>query len=261
GLLVGHATDQRIQIARLELVRVAGQRADVADAKIARAGPEEVVEGQGAEGGVAAGAAAANRHTVAVRAPPAHQIAGAVNAVGHVQYAPVALQLFAVFAPVTGASPVINVQHGNTPAGPELDAEFKGRSSTAGRPAVAVDQQWGQLAGRRPVILVLGWVVIGVGRPAVTGGKLNGLRDGEVAGRNVETAHFTQRFDLLRPQVHADNSRRFGRRTGAHDGEIAGNLNPAQLGVGHQHGREEPLVGLQQAKLPAPALKVERDDA
>ena len=69
----GIRADQAVQVARLELVRVRGQRLEVADAVVAGAGLEDVAEGQRAQRGVAAGAAAADRQALAVdlaRAPP-----------------------------------------------------------------------------------------------------------------------------------------------------------------------------------------------
>ena len=50
--------DQPVEVARLEFVRVAGERGDVADAVIAGAALEHGAAGQGRQNGIAAGAAA-----------------------------------------------------------------------------------------------------------------------------------------------------------------------------------------------------------
>ena len=80
--------DQAVEVADLELVRVVGQRLEVADAVVARAGPEDVAEGQGAERGVAAGAAAGDREPVGVDLARGDQVARAVDAVVDVDDAP-----------------------------------------------------------------------------------------------------------------------------------------------------------------------------
>ena len=63
---LGIGPDQAVEVARLELVRVARQRLEVADAVVARAGREDVAEGQRAQRRVAAGAAAADRQPLGV---------------------------------------------------------------------------------------------------------------------------------------------------------------------------------------------------
>ena len=60
-LRLGIRADQRVEVARLELVRVLRQHLEVADAVVAGAGAEDVVEGQRRQRRVAAGAAAADR--------------------------------------------------------------------------------------------------------------------------------------------------------------------------------------------------------
>ena len=59
-------TDQSIEIARLELVRVPCERFQIADAVMAGAGFEDVTERQRAERRIAAGAAASDGKPVAV---------------------------------------------------------------------------------------------------------------------------------------------------------------------------------------------------
>jgi hypothetical protein len=80
--------DQTVQIAALELVGVAGQRLEVADPVVAGAGPEDVVEGEGAERRVAAGAAAGDLDARAVDIPALAQVARSSRTVLDVDLAP-----------------------------------------------------------------------------------------------------------------------------------------------------------------------------
>ena len=73
-------------------MRVRRQRLEVADAVVAGAGAERVVEGQRAQRGVAAGAAAADGQALAVDQAPLDEIARAVDAVVDVDDAPLAVQ-------------------------------------------------------------------------------------------------------------------------------------------------------------------------
>ncbi len=91
---LGIGADQAVEIARLELVRVLGQRFEIADAVVARAGFENVAEGQRAERRVAAGAAAADRQAVAVDFAAFDEIARAVDAIIDVDDAPLAVEPF-----------------------------------------------------------------------------------------------------------------------------------------------------------------------
>ena len=65
GLGVG--ADQGVEVARLELVRVAGERLGIGHAVVAGTGGEHVVEGERAQRRVAAGAAAADRRRARLR--------------------------------------------------------------------------------------------------------------------------------------------------------------------------------------------------
>ena len=60
--------DQSVEVARLEFVRVARERLEIADAVVAGAGAERVAERQGRQRRVAAGAAAADRDAIAIDA-------------------------------------------------------------------------------------------------------------------------------------------------------------------------------------------------
>ena len=101
---LGIGADQAVEVARLELVRVAGERLEVGDAVVAGAGREVVVEGERAERRVAAGAAAADRQALAVDLAALGQVARGGDAVVDVDDAPGAAQAVAVGAAVAAAS-------------------------------------------------------------------------------------------------------------------------------------------------------------
>ena len=63
---IGIGADQAVEIARLELVGVFGQRFEIADAVVAGAGSENIAESERAERCVAAGASATDRQSIAV---------------------------------------------------------------------------------------------------------------------------------------------------------------------------------------------------
>ena len=69
-------------------MRVLDQRLEVADAEVARAGFEDIAEGKGGEGRVAAGAAAADREAFAVDVAALDQVERGVDAVVDVDDAP-----------------------------------------------------------------------------------------------------------------------------------------------------------------------------
>ena len=180
--------DQAVEVAALELVGVARQRLEVADPVVAGAGPEQVVEGQRAERGVAAGAAAGDGETARVGPALGDQEARGVHAVQDVDLAPAPLEALAVGAPVAGAAAVVDVAHRKAARGPELVAEGQLARGAAGRPAVALDDQRRALPGGRLVIGVGRRVVEGVGGPARLARELDRLRRGEVGGIDRQVA-------------------------------------------------------------------------
>src|SRR5690606_2096337 len=121
GLRVG--ADEAIEVAALELVRLARQRLEVAHAVVARPGLEHVCEGEGAEGGVAAGAVAGDREARAVRLALGDQTLRGEDAVADVDLAPASVQALAVGAAEAGAAAVVDVDHGEAAAGPEPGRE------------------------------------------------------------------------------------------------------------------------------------------
>ena len=104
--------DQAVEVARLELVRVARQDLQVADAVRADAGGEDVGRGERAQGGVAAGAAALDHEPGAVGEALLDHRQRAVGAVVDVDDAPAALEPLAVGPAVAGAAAVVDVEHG-----------------------------------------------------------------------------------------------------------------------------------------------------
>jgi hypothetical protein len=122
-------------------VRLLRQQLQIGHAEVARAGPEEVGEGERGERRVASGAAAADRQPLAVGQPLLGQVAGGVGAVLDIDDAPVALQPLAVGAAVAGAAAVVDIDDGDPPARPELDAEVQLSGDGAGRATVGGDDQ------------------------------------------------------------------------------------------------------------------------
>src|SRR5579862_2580795 len=108
----GVVTYHTVEVARLELVGISGQRLQVADPVVAGPRAENrlaVLRGKGAQHGVAARAAAADGHAVGVNVASLRQIARAVDAILHVHDSPLSLQALAVGAAVAGAAAVVDV--------------------------------------------------------------------------------------------------------------------------------------------------------
>ena len=167
--------DQAVEIAALELVGVARQRLEVADPVVAGAGPEQVVEGERAERGVAAGAAAGDGQTPRVRPAVGDQEARGVHAVQHVDLAPAPVQALAVGAAVAGAAAVVDVADREAARGPELASRASSLEVLPVGPAVALDDQRRPLAGGRLVVGVGRRIVEGVGAPARLARELDRL--------------------------------------------------------------------------------------
>src|SRR5258708_33276485 len=128
---------------RLEFVRVAGQGLEIGDAVIARAGPEDVVEGQGGEGGVAAGAAAADHQAVRVGASGADEVTSAIDTILDIDDAPLSIETVAIGAPIAAAAAVIHIEHADAAARPILDPQGERRRPRGGPAAMALDpERW-----------------------------------------------------------------------------------------------------------------------
>ena len=166
GLGLGPRSDEGVQVAGLELVGLLGEDGQVGHAVLAHAGGERVVEGERGQRGEAPGAAAPDGHAGRVDVAPFGQVLGRRDAVLDVDHPPLALQQVPVGPAVAGGAAVVDVDHGEPPAGPELDAELELAPGRAGRPAVDVDQQRRLLPVRPHVVRVRRRVVEGVGGPS-----------------------------------------------------------------------------------------------
>jgi hypothetical protein len=110
GFGLGVGADQPVEVARLELVSVACHGLQVADAVMGGAGGEDVVEGERREGGVAAGAAAADREPSRVDIAARDEELSARDAVVDIVDAPSVTEGLAVGAAVAGAATVVDVE-------------------------------------------------------------------------------------------------------------------------------------------------------
>ena len=180
--------DEAVEVARLELVRVARERLEVADAVVARAGGERVGRGQRAQRRVAAGAGAADRHPAAVDLAGGGQVARGGDAVGHVDDAPRAVQPRAIGAPVARAAAVVDVDDGEAAARPELGLDVERVGRAAGRAAVRADEQRRSLVVGRRLAGVGGGVEERVGRRAAGRREGDLARDGDPGGFEVPPA-------------------------------------------------------------------------
>ena len=166
GLHGGIRPHEPIHVARLELVGVARQHFEIADAVVAGAGLERVVERQRRERRVAAGAAAARDEPRGVRLPRRHQVRGRIHGIAHVHDAPLAVQPLAIGAAIAGAAAVVHVDHGEAAGRPELHFWVEHRVGGAGRTAVAQHEQRRYRAGRRAEAAIGGRIVEGMHRQA-----------------------------------------------------------------------------------------------
>ena len=95
--------------------------------------------------------------------------------IGDVDDPPIALQPQSVFAAISGAAAVIDVEHREAAAGPILGARAQGRRGGGGRAAMAMHDQRRQLRGCGEID-VARLVVEAVGLPAVVGIEGHRLR-------------------------------------------------------------------------------------
>ena len=129
-------------------MRVARQRLEVADAVVAGAGLEEAAEGEGGQGGEAAGARAADRDPLGIDVAALDQEARGSDDVVDIGDAPAAVEQLAVGAAVAAAAGVVDVDDREAPGGPELPLQRERRMGRARRAAVADDEQRRPLARR-----------------------------------------------------------------------------------------------------------------
>src|SRR6266567_3813936 len=147
--------DQPVEIARLEFVSVAGKRGGVADPIVARAALKEVPENQRRQRGVAPGTAAADDTALLVHQPLRDQEFCAVDAVVDIDDAPVQVQALTKGAAEAGAAAVIDVEHRDPAAGPELGGEIERARGRGGRTAVALDQERRPFFGTTEIVRVV----------------------------------------------------------------------------------------------------------
>ena len=133
---LGQRCDQAIGVAALELVRVLGERDEVRHAEVVDPGAEAVGPREQGQHRVAARAATAHGHSRGVDAPGGRQRIDGRHRVLHVHHAPGAVQVLAVGAAKPRAAAVIDVDHREAAARPELLARVELRSGVAGRATV-----------------------------------------------------------------------------------------------------------------------------
>src|SRR4029453_6533979 len=107
-----------------ELVGLGGQRLEVGDAEVAGPGGERVAESERGQRRVAPGRPAPDAEPVGVDPALLAQPPGSGLAVVEVDHAPVALELVAVGPAVADRSAVVDVDHGEAPAGPVLGVDL-----------------------------------------------------------------------------------------------------------------------------------------
>jgi len=203
---------QPIEIARLELVRVARQRLEVAHAVVARAGRELAVKRQCAQRGETAGAAAADRAARAVDIAALYQEARAVHAILDVGDAPGAVQPLAIGASETRRAAVVHIEHGDAAAGPVLDFQVQRRAAHRRRPAVAHGQQRRARVVRRIDVVVARRIEERVRRLAVGGIERQRLRAREKPGLETHRRAAAHHRRTPSRQIEPHHRRRGGRR-------------------------------------------------
>src|SRR5579884_4464842 len=158
-LRLGIGTDQAIGIARLELVGVVHERIEVGNPEVAGAGRERVAEGESGQRGIAAGTAAVNNQAVRIGHTALDEVAGSVDGIVHVHHAPLPLQPVTVLTSVPRAAAVVDVDHAEAAAGPELRAQVQCAGCRPGGSAMDTDDERRQLAGGGAVVGVVGTIV------------------------------------------------------------------------------------------------------
>lgn len=100
------------------------------------------MEGQGAECGIAARAAAANEGLAAVDQALCGEVLDGRAGICHIAFAPAQVQRLAIGAAVSGAAAVVQVGNRKASLGPVLDARVKHRVARGSRAAVDEYHQW-----------------------------------------------------------------------------------------------------------------------
>ena len=158
--------DEAVQVARLELVRVARERLEVGDAEEADAGREDVAERQRGERRVAAGAAALDRQAIRVDVAAVDEESAPRRRSRRHRRCPIAVEVLPVRPAVAGAAAVVDVddrdarvvrnwyagssQFAAFDVGPPWDRTTSGGSSPAGRRRLGIDGAVEQRVGHPP---------------------------------------------------------------------------------------------------------------
>src|SRR5207248_10946546 len=131
---------------------------ELADAEVTRARFEVIAKRQRAKGSIAARAAAIDHQTIAVYFAARRQKLRAIHAIIDIDYAPGAIQPFAISAAIARAAAIIHIQDGDAAARPILNTELKRRNRRRSRSTVTLNQKR-RLFVRRPVKVTILWPV------------------------------------------------------------------------------------------------------
>ena len=167
-LITRQRPDQAIQVARLEVVRLGRELAQVRDTVVRRRGAEHRTRaglgGHRRQRRPAAGRAAADRQPGAVGLAGVGQRPRGRDRVLHVDDAPLTAEPLPVAAAVAGRAPVVDVDDAYATAGEIRLLDVEQRHRVSGGPAVHPDHVGGQLAGGRRHVRVGGRVHQGMDR-------------------------------------------------------------------------------------------------
>ena len=123
------------------------------------------------------------------------QIIGAGDAILNVDDTPLALQLFTVFPPISGAAAVIDIEDRKAAAGPVLNREAE-RATGRGRwAAVAFYDQRGFFRCRRLPVGIMRAIIKTVGDIAAACEKLNGPRLAKIGLQRLQGLRWDRIFD------------------------------------------------------------------
>src|SRR4030095_2861136 len=104
--------DQRVEIPRLEFVRVLGERLDVAHPVVAGAGAKHLgVKRQRGQRRVPAGAPAADDEPVGIGSSLLDEVSCGVDVVVDIDDSPVPVEALAILAAVPGAATAVDTHH------------------------------------------------------------------------------------------------------------------------------------------------------
>ena len=217
---LGPRPDERVLVARLELVRViGGEGHQIGDPVEGRARREHIGERQSAHRRVPAGAATTDEEAFAVGVATLDQERGGVHAIVQVHDAPVAVQPLTVGPAVSRGTAVVHIDHAEPPGREELQTKVQRRGVRARRPAMADHDQRRTISLGSDGILIGRWVEERVRAKASVGRKLDRLRDRQVALLDRNAQALPQHLDRARGEVQPDHLIRFRCRPGReHDG-------------------------------------------